>query len=453
VPVPLSGSSGLWKTRAMPARWTGFERRLGVVALCALAIRTFYVLVLERDLSGPGDFYFYHWSANLLAEGKGYIEPFSLVYQGITQPTAFHPPAWPFLLSIVSWMGGSGAPVGHIGGHDYVAHRLTGTVCGTLVVVLLGYLGRRVGGDRVGIVAAAIAAFYPILIADDGSLLSESLYGVFISGTLLLGYRLIDKPTPGRALALGAAIGVAALTRAEAWLLLLLLVVPLVGFPRRWVPRRVSPRLVGVAAAGMVVVIFPWILRDWIVFGKPAPISTGAGAVIAGANCDKAYHGKLVGFWVISCIPPRGAQSEIEYTARWQRHGLSYAEHHGGRLAVVAFIRVLRTWGLYQIGDDPGERPQALSVVAYLVILPLAVAGFFLLRRRQQPLVVLLAPVYLVTISSLTGYGTTRFRYAAELSLVVLAAVAAVYAWDRRSELPSLQARARPAVRPRRRAL
>jgi 4-amino-4-deoxy-L-arabinose transferase-like glycosyltransferase len=427
-----------------------FERNLSVIAGCALAIRAYYILVLERNLSGPGDFYFYHWSANLLAKGKGYIEPFAFAYQGITEPTAFHPPAWPYLLSGVSWFGGTGAPVGQMGGHDYTAHRLTGAVCGTVVVILLGYLARRVGGDRVGVVAATIAAFYPILIADDGSLLSESLYGVFIAGTLVLAYRLIDKPTSGRALALGAAIALATLTRVEAWLLLLFLVVPLAGFPRRWLRPRIPPRLVGVAALGFLLVVFPWLLRDWKVFGKPVPISTGAGAVIAGANCDKAYHGKLVGFWVIACIPPKGGQEEIQYTARWQKKGVSYAENHLGRLAVVGVVRVLRTWGLYQTTNDPGERSQQLGVAAYLIILPLAIAGFFVLRRRRRPLLVLLAPVYLVTFTSLTGYGTTRFRYAAEISLVVLAGVAAVYLWDHRRRLASMDARARPPVRTRR---
>jgi len=55
-----------------------------------------------------------------------------------------------------------------------------------------------------------------------------------------------------------------------------------------------------------------------------------------------------------------------------------------------------------------------------------------------------------VTFTSLAGYGTTRFRYAAEMSLVVPAGVAAVYAWERRHELGSPQARARLAVRARR---
>jgi len=57
---------------------------------------------------------------------------------------------------------------------------------------------------------------------------------------------------------------------------------------------------------------------------------------------------------------------------------------------------------------------------------------------------------HLVTFTSLAGYGTTRFRHAAEMSLVVPAGVAAVYAWERPHELGSPRARARLAVRARR---
>ena len=107
-----------------------FGQALALIAVCALALRVYYTVVFAHNLQGPGDFYFYHWSANLLADGHGYIDPFSLAYLGITQPTAMHPPLWSFLLSVVSWFGGSGAPFPHSGGHDYFAHRLTGGVCG-----------------------------------------------------------------------------------------------------------------------------------------------------------------------------------------------------------------------------------------------------------------------------------------------------------------------------------
>jgi len=153
----------------MPARRLRFEHALVLIAACALALRVYYTLGIAHNLQGPGDFYFYHWSANLLADNRGYIDPFSLAYSGTIMPTAMHPPLWPFLLSVVSWFGGAGATFGHQGGHDYFAHRLTGGVCGTITVVLVAYLARRVAGARVGIVAGVVGAIYPILIVADGS--------------------------------------------------------------------------------------------------------------------------------------------------------------------------------------------------------------------------------------------------------------------------------------------
>ena len=47
-----------------------------------------------------------------------------------------------------------------------------------------------------------------------------------------------------------------------------------------------------------------------------------------------------------------------------------------------------------------------------------------LLRRRRFPLLILLAPFITVTVTTLLAYGQIRFRHSAELSLVVLAAVA-----------------------------
>lgn len=416
----------------MLARRLRFEQALVLIAACALALRVYYTVVIAHNLQGPGDFYFYHWSANLLADNRGYIDPFSLAYSGTIMPTAMHPPLWPFLLSVVSWFGGAGAVFGHQGGHDYFAHRLTGGVCGTVTVVLVAYLGRRVAGPRVGIVAGVVGAIYPILIVADGSLLSESLYGVFIAGSLLLAYRLMDKPTTGRAVALGACIGAAALTREEALLLVILLLVPLAGFPPRWFPQRVPPRLALIAALATVLVVAPWVIRNTLAFDRPTTISTGAGAVEAGANCDATYHGKRVGFWEIACVPPRGSGNEAVYTARWRKEGTDYIKDHLGRFAVVEGIRVLRTWGLYQPTNDPGEPNEPLAVAMYLVLLPLSIAGVVLMRVRREQLSILLAPPLLVTITTLTGYGTTRFRHAAEVSIIVLASTALVAAWENR---------------------
>jgi hypothetical protein len=145
----------------MASHLARFHVRLALVAAAALAIRCGYLATVGRDIVGIGDFYFYHWSANLLAEGRGYTDPFLLIFFDVEQPTAEHPPLWSGFLALVSLVGGSGSPLGVTGPEgDYMAHRLAGCLVGTAVVALIGLLGRLLGGDRLGLVAAAIAAIY-----------------------------------------------------------------------------------------------------------------------------------------------------------------------------------------------------------------------------------------------------------------------------------------------------
>jgi hypothetical protein len=59
-------------------------------------------------------------------------------------------------------------------------------------------------------------------------------------------------------------------------------------------------------------------------------------------------------------------------------------------------------------------------------MLPLALAGTMMLRRRGKPIGFLLAPFALVVVVSIFAYGTPRFRVPAEVPLVMLAAVALV---------------------------
>ena len=64
------------------------------------------------------------------------------------------------------------------------------------------------------------------------------------------------------------------------------------------------------------------------------------------------------------------------------------------------------------------------GVVVYALLVPLAVYGFVVLRRRRVPTWVVAAPLITVVVSTLMSYGSVRFRHSAELALVVLGAVA-----------------------------
>jgi hypothetical protein len=381
-----------------------FGRRLLLVALGALAVRVVAALATNDHLV-QGDAMTFHQVAQHLADGAGFRRPF------VAGPTAEHPPAWELVMAAADKLGANG----------YLVHRLIGAVLGTVTVVLIGLLGRAVAGARVGLVAALIAAAYPMLWGADVSLMSETLYGVFLVGALLAA-------VARRAALLGVLLALAALTRGEA-----LLLIPLLAVPLLWR----SPRSLAVCVVAFAVVLAPWTIRNLATFDRPVLISDNANGLWVGANCDRTYHGPLIGYWVFQCYTPeRPGEDEAAYFARQRSIGVRYLRDHTGRLPAVLGARVLRlfdAWSLPQsvfINAQEGRAPRPVrwGIRSAWLVMALALAGAFLVRRER---LVLLAPVALVVIVALITYGTTRFRFAAEPSFCVLAAVAVVVALRR----------------------
>lgn len=406
-----------------------FGRGLAAILAGALAVRLVYTIAGPGNAysEGPlGDFFFFHTIANLLAEGQGFIAPYTLEELGRVEPTAEHPPLWPLILAAASEVGGNGL----------LSHRLVGVPFGVATVGVLGLLGRRLGGDTAGLVVAAIAACHPLLIGADGSLMSETLYGLFAATALLLTLRLLDEPTPARAAALGLTIGLAALTRGEALALLLLLVAPAAWVAREGTGERL--KLVGITWLAAALVIAPWTIRNWSTFDRPVLISTNDSTVLTGANCDATYRGRDLGWWRVDCRTPIREDNEARQAAIWREEGLEYARDHAGRLPVVVPVRILRTWGVYQprrmIDEAEGRdrTMETLGTIVYFLLLPAAVYGALLLRRRRAPLWVLMVPPAVVTIVTVLGYGYPRFRHSADLVIVVLAGLAAAHLLERR---------------------
>src|SRR3954462_14264381 len=379
-----------------------FPRWLAAIAAGGLAVRLVYVLVLTPHLRGLGDATYYHELANRIADGAGFVDP------GNGTPTALHPPLFPLLLALPSWLGLD----------SYTAHRLVVCLIGTRTIAVVGLVPRRLAGERAGLIAAGLAAAYPTLISADAAVMSETLLGLLVALSMLAAYRLIDSPELGRALLLGAVIGLAALPRGEAILLLLLLL-----------PWR-RPKLAAVVALACVVVLAPWTIRNFSTFDEPVLLSSNEGNLIAGANCPSTYHGRDIGSWDLRCVPRRPLEDESLAEARFRHAGLDYARDHAGRIPLVVLARLGRTFELYppirqaQHAEGRAAGIEVAGAVVFLLLVPLGVYGAIVLRRRRTLLSPLLAPFGLAVAATLVGYGVPRFRHPADVALAVLAAVA-----------------------------
>jgi 4-amino-4-deoxy-L-arabinose transferase-like glycosyltransferase len=402
-----------------------FWRILLLIVLGALVLRVGYVLLAKRNEPAKGDQIYYVAQANTLAHGEGFTDPRD------GSQTAEHPPLTALALTPTAWLAQQ------LGDHDassdnVLPMRLTMTIFGAAVVLVIGLLGRAVAGPRVGLVAAAVAAVYPNLWVNDGLVMSETLATLAVALAILLTYRFIRTPRASTAAWVGVAVGLAMLARAELGLLLPLMVLP-VALMLKALPFSRQVLLFLLACAVSLAVVSPWLIANLTRFDEPVLFSTNDGLTLCGANLQRTWYGEGTGVWALDCVNhpvPAGDRSVVSNALR--RDGLEFIGDHLSRLPVVVAVREARVWSLYAPGfmahynENEGREVWAswLGFVAFWILVPGAVVGAVLLRRRRIPITPLVSQFVIVVVTAAAIYGLVRFRIPAEVSMVVLAAVA-----------------------------
>lgn len=399
-----------------------FTVALLLIALGALAWRILYVFWM-RDLEVTGDGFHYHTASLLISDGHGFVNPLNRAFFGQEVQDAIHPPAWTLTLTASSLLGG----------RSYLTHQLISVVIGTATVVMTGLAGREAFGRRAGLIAAALAAVYANIWLYERELLSEPLVMLGVATIILIAYRFVARPGVRGAVLLGALVGLLALTRAELIALGPLLVMPLIlGRSELTWSRRVG-WLAG-AGAACIALIAPWAIFNSTRFDRPVPLSTGLGNAMGAGNCNPTYDGELLGYAQWACFAFYEGISEDPSVADYQYREIAI-EFMGDNLSdqpKVIGARWGRTFSFFRPGQQmtfDTERGTDLWVIElgtymYWVLLPFAIGGVVIARRRRVKVYPLLVFPLVVVIAVTFTIGAVRYRAPAEIPFVLLASVA-----------------------------
>ncbi len=421
---------------------------LGAAAVVAFAFQLAVLFVLRPDCADVGrppdatDCWFYGGDTayaatqgQLVIDGQGFADAGLAMYMidPAGRQGANHPPLFTLFFAALQKAGVRGT----------LQWRLIMCAITSVGVALIGLAGWRLAGGRsptgprsraAGVASAGLAALSPLVWIRGEELLVEGFLVVLVPLVIVLALRYWRSPSAGNAALVGAAVGVAWLTRSEL-VLLLVGMVPLFLLavaPMPWARRLARLALAGAVCAALMA---PWVLYNQSRFHRRVWVSNNLGTALIWSTCEATYEGEFFAYYAPGCIDiipahPGDGSDDSDIEARRVDWTLDFLRTHKARTPVVIAARAGRLFGVYApldtidkaaVYDGLGYPLAWAELVALWVTIPLAAAGAVAVRRAGVPLSPVVAPVLASVLPTILLIPLHRLRTGADVAFLVLA--------------------------------
>ncbi|MGH2859142.1 MAG: glycosyltransferase family 39 protein [Solirubrobacteraceae bacterium] len=431
-------------------------RRLIVALLLGAALAVRLAFVAAEPYHARNDAHAYTQLASEVAGYGDYHSGSRPAAGGTLGPTAYFPPAFPYLLAVADLLDGHPTAVG--------PHRIEMAALGTVSVGLVGLVALEAFGAGPALAALALATFYPVMIELSGTLVAENLVVALelaAAWAMLRARRAAGRRVWAWIAAAGALTGVAALAHENAAVYALGLgaggwtVLRARGLKR-------AHALAGpaVLVAATCLAIAPWTLRNAVELHHFVPISDETGITLAGTyNPVSAADPRVPYKWRLFSHVPQlrhyarhaSGQTEVQLSAELEAAALRYIGAHPVAPLQAAADNTLRmfelegTYAWRASAAAVGLRLGAarIGVYAFWTLCLLAIAGAFTPAARRSPWWLWTLPLLWWITTVAVNVETPRFREPIDPFLVALAGCAVAAAVRRLSGLGGAPVRRR----------
>ncbi len=407
-----------------PSKWKGLAG-YGLLWVFALAVRGIYLWqIKDADVFTllMGDAVSYDTWAQKIAGGDWFGH--GVFYQA---------PLYPYFMGVVY----------AVFGKSFLALRLVQSVIGATSCVLLARAGKSFFSKNIGWLAGALLAVCPIAIFYDGSIQKSVLDSFFVCALLAILGRLHERVEGRWWAAVGAVLGLLALTRENALIFLPVILLWLfVAWNREpWVKRF---RWAGMLLLGLGIVLLPVACRNRFVGGEfhLTTSQSGSNFYIGNNRNAEGFYNPLV--WghgsakferddatVLAEQALGRTLSAGEVSHYWTMKALGEIQENPPRWLKLLVWKWLLVWNASEAGDtdDPntyGEWSALLKILSHVlnfgIICPLAVLGICLTWSRRKKLWLLYLMVLIYAASVALFYVFSRYRFPLTPMLLLFAA-------------------------------
>ena len=425
VPIaPLRRTNRLGLTRSSAAF-------LVFVFVIGFALRVAYFTWAPRDYAATKSDY--DEIARNLVAGKGFSRAQTVHSSGEsnalddvkTVPVASRTPAYPlFLAAIYKTFGRRMKLV-------YLAQ----TLVDMLSALLLYALALKVTENgKVAALAALFYALYLPFMSQVAVLLNETLFGFFVVGFSVLAVWALATPSTLTFLTAGAALGLTSLCRPTTYLFPVLFLAAALLRYRKGLRQVLAP--CAAFLAGFAVLIAPWMIRNYVVFGHFEFVGTLLGEQLYAANYEWGTPGQP-----FPMVPPQmrarlEGKSDRERNKILTREGFKEIVANPGRFAKNVALKTVKFWTAIGMGDPTffyfssggsGRETSVFVAVVNIFLVAASVLTFIKFRgpwiHRALIPILLVGYVYIVHLPII---GVIRYSMPVIPFLMMFAAVGMV---------------------------
>ena len=311
-----------------------------------------------------------------IATGQGFSNPFN----GVTGPTAWEPPLYPFLIAGIFKIFGVYSKASSI------ILLSINSIFSALTCIPIFLIAKRCFDEKVARWTSWLWALLPsVMFWCTRWIWETSLATLLLTVIVWLTLVMEEKEGINPWVQYGFLWGVAALANTS-----LLAFLPASGL---WICyyrfRRRKPFLGGAAAAAAIfaICITPWLIRNYQTFGKFIFIRSNFGAELRLGNGPGAN-----GTWMQYLHPSQNLYEmrlykqlgELAYVAERKRQAIAFIREDYGRFALLCVKRFIYYWGgVPRLAENPALAPFKNSV--FLASSVLALWGLGRALRQHRP--------------------------------------------------------------------
>lgn len=359
----------------------------------ALILRVVWILLVP---SKPvRDFAVYDGFATRLTQGLGYVTE-----NGIR--TAYWPVGYPLFLSFLY----------RIFGYSLTIAKISSVILSLATVSLTFLLGKHCLSEKAGKIAALIVALLPVQIFYANLLSSENLFTPVL---LLLIYFLIKpKEKLFAFLIIGIFSGIASLIRPVA------LSLPVIFLIYFLINKKKTMEIIkhfSLILAGIIIILLPWMIRNYCVFKEVIPVSTNGGVNFFIGNNEHA-----TGRYSIQCSRNIPGKTELERNSLGYSKGLEFILKNPGKFFVNGLKKIYflyggemisLNWSFATVYEKENIRILAIYITqaTYLLLLFATIIGLITWIRNYDPRFLLFVMIIILwTLIHFMFFGEDRYH-------------------------------------------